>query len=309
MLNNCFGMSGWGSLNFRHAALASVTKQLYQLGLSSNVMNMLVDALKEEKTESIRDIWRKSMRHLYRKVECETEDVIFKGGVFALVGPTGAGKTTTVAKLATRFVLSEGADNIALVTTDAYRVGAGEQLSLLAAMLNVPVSVITPKKSLEYCLNAYAKKKLILIDTAGLPKEDEAYLHHLNILKSVKNKVQFWSVMPANAQYPCLFKMADEWSDFPLSGVVITKTDEAAYLGEVLSVVIEKELKIKYLTNGLRIPEHIQVPDVKKLLGELVKKSENKPFDENEMLSHLTLFEKDRPGNVLIQNASQGVTA
>jgi len=309
MLQTHVNMSHWGGLQFQQPALATVTSHLYRLGLKGPLVRSLMNAIKEHKAVSVKELWRIAMAFLCRQIKCQSEEKIHKGGVFAVVGPTGAGKTTTIAKLATRFVLSEGCDNIALVTTDAYRVGAGEQLSLLASMLNVPMSVITPKKSLNDCLNTYAKKKLVLIDTAGLPKEDDAFSHHLDILHSVKHRVKFWSVMPANAEYPSVDQKESPWSILTMNGAVITKIDEAIHLGGVISAVIEKNLEIQYVTNGLRIPDHIVVPSAKKLLQTCIQKAENTILDEEEMLSRLTLLDEKSASDALIEHEFKGATA
>src|SRR5690606_11888976 len=138
--------------------------------------------------------------HLSQSIKTPEQDPLLEGGVIALVGPAGAGKTTTLAKMAARYVLEHGAQHIALVTLDSYRIGAQEQLKTLGRILNVPVTAVDPDQSLIQALAPLAHKRVILIDTAGLPASDPALRLQLESLASRGVNARNYLVMPATSQ-------------------------------------------------------------------------------------------------------------
>jgi len=182
------------------------------------------------------------------------------GGVFALVGPTGVGKTTSVAKLAARYVMKHGASGIGLISTDDYRVGAQDQLRVYARLLGVPVYVAQNAQDLKQGLDAMAGKRLVLIDTIGMSQRDTriAAQHELLISAGVQRLL----VLNATAQTETLEDVAQAYTmhrgrTLPLAGAIITKTDEAARTGCALDVVIRRRLPLHYTTAGQRVPEDI----------------------------------------------------
>lgn len=182
------------------------------------------------------------------------------GGVYALVGPTGVGKTTTVAKLAARYVMKHGASGIGLITTDDYRVGAQDQLRVYARLLGVPVYVAQNAQDLKQGLDAMAGKHLVLIDTIGMSQRDSriAAQHELLVSAGVKRLL----VLNATAQAETLDDVAQAYCthrgrNLPVAGAIITKTDEAARTGCALDVVIRRRLPLHYTTAGQRVPEDI----------------------------------------------------
>lgn len=187
-------------------------------------------------------------------------DLTDKGGVYAVVGPTGVGKTTTIAKLAARCVMKHGAAGLGLITTDDYRVGAQDQLRVYARLLGVPVYVAQNAQDLKQALDAMAGKRLVLIDTIGMSQRDERVKAQHDLL--IGAGVQRLLAINATAQAETLDEVAQAYTTHngkpaPLAGAIITKSDETARLGCALDVVMRRKLALHFVTNGQRVPEDI----------------------------------------------------
>jgi flagellar biosynthesis protein FlhF len=190
--------------------------------------------------------------------------------VIALVGPAGMGKTTTLAKLAARYVLKYGAQHVALVSLDSYRIGAQEQLKTLGRILNVPVTLVDPGQSLTQALAPLARKRVVLIDSAGLPASDPALHMQLETLASRGIKARNYLVLAATSQNQVLKAAYHSYKRCGLAGCILTKLDEATSLGEVLGLAIGQRLPVAYLTDGPRIPDDLQVPRSHQLVSRAV---------------------------------------
>jgi len=140
------------------------------------------------------------MTDLTARLPVVGSDMVGSGGVFAFVGPTGAGKTTTIGKLATRYVLENGAENVALVTTDTVRIAAHEQLRTFGRILKVPVCIVDKNNSLDRVLHSLRHKSLVLIDTAGLNRQDPKLQSQLSSLNELGDRVQSILVIPTTSQ-------------------------------------------------------------------------------------------------------------
>lgn len=233
-----------------------VNEHLERLGLSDAVMEQLGGDIGP--VERASDAWRKCMAKLAKQIPVAKDDILKKGGVYAFVGQTGVGKTTTIAKLAAQFVMKHGAGKVALVTTDSYRVGAYEQLRSMGRILNVPVKAVDAQNSLVTVLASLKQFPLILIDTAGFRHGDpllKAQLKSLDACPFVKRIL----VMSCNNQVQTMKASVHAYaSNRNLDGCVLTKIDESATIGEAISVVVEKRLPITYLTDGQEIPKDIE---------------------------------------------------
>lgn len=251
---------------------ASASAELLQnhlsaLGLPSKWVKKL--ALSAQPGKRINTAWRESLAVLSKKIPIDSSDRINSGGVFAFVGPTGVGKTTTIAKLAARYVLKHGLGKVALITTDTYRVGAHDQLRSLGRILNVPVRVVDKERSLPSVVASLKAFPLILIDTAGfrqgdpLLREQEA---QLNACPGVERIV----VLACNSQMQTLKASAHAYSGSAVSGCILTKLDETASLGEALSVIIDQRLPVLYSTDGQAIPNDIALATGPNLVSKAV---------------------------------------
>jgi flagellar biosynthesis protein FlhF len=176
--------------------------------------------------------------------------------VLALLGPTGVGKTTTVAKLASRFVREHGARHLGLLTTDNYRVGAHEQLQNYGRLLGVPVQMVDSAEDLATALAALANKRLVLVDTAGMSQRDLRLGEALASLR--RDGLRCYLTLASNAHETMLDETIAAFGALPLAGCVLTKLDECPSLGGTLSALIRHRLPVACVTDGQRVPEDLR---------------------------------------------------
>lgn len=208
------------------------------------------------------DLVRALPQSLANMLDNQGDDVVRQGGVVALVGPTGVGKTTTLAKLAARFAAHHGSDQVALITTDHYRIGAFEQLATYGKIMGCPVKQAQDMGELEQILYQFRNKKLVLIDTAGMGQRDMRLCQQLDDLtKNSRLPIRSYLVLPATAQRRVLQDAVVHFKRIPLSGAILTKLDESVSLSAALSVLIQSGLPLSYVTDGQRVPEDMQVAD------------------------------------------------
>jgi flagellar biosynthesis protein FlhF len=187
------------------------------------------------------------------------------GGVIALVGPTGAGKTTTIAKLAARWSMQHGATDLALVSTDGYRIGAREQLMTYARILGAPMHVANSGKELARVLERLKSKKLVLIDTAGMGPRDVRLSEQLAALQLGAARARVLLALPAHGEGQALEDIVHSFARVSPAACILTKVDEAASLGAVISTTLRHKLKIAYLCTGQRVPEDLHAAHQRRL--------------------------------------------
>ena len=214
--------------------------------------------------------WRKSLAQLVEMVPVTKHDFLLRGGMIAFVGPTGVGKTTTIGKLAAKYVLDNGSAGVALVTTDSYRIAAHEQLKTFGRILDIPVRVVDERNSLAEVLNSLRNKKLVLIDTAGLGSSDAAGQQQNYMLESVAVNLKKLLVLSCSAQQQVLEDAYDHYSPLGLNGCVLTKVDESGSMGAALTLVTERKLPVAYVTSGQKVPDDIQVANKNDLVSRAV---------------------------------------
>jgi flagellar biosynthesis protein FlhF len=184
-------------------------------------------------------------------------DMAEDGGVFAIVGPTGVGKTTSIAKIAARFVLRHDVEQLGLVSTDTYRIGARQQLNNFARILRAPMHVAENAADLRRILDGFAQKKLVLIDTAGMSQRDVRLANQFTTLKVEGHAVRTVLALSAGADRACLAEAVKVFRAASPEALIVTKLDEAAALGGVLSLAIGSGLPVAYLSDGQRVPEDL----------------------------------------------------
>jgi flagellar biosynthesis protein FlhF len=187
------------------------------------------------------------------------------GGIMAVVGPTGAGKTTTIAKLAARWCMQHGSDDLALVSTDGYRVGAREQLTTYARILGAPMYAANSGMELARVLERLKSKKLILIDTAGMGLRDVRMTEQLAALQLGAARARVVLALPAQGEGHALEEIVQAYARVTPSTCILTKVDEAASLGAVISTVLRHKLKIAYICDGQRVPEDLHQAHQKRI--------------------------------------------
>ena len=180
-----------------------------------------------------------------------------EGGIVAIVGPTGAGKTTTIAKLAARWALRHGTESLALISTDAYRIGAREQLSTYARILGVPMYAANSGKELAQVLQRLQQRRLVLIDTAGVGPRAQHLPEQLSLLRLGAAGARILLALPAPGEARALDEITISFKPLSPVACVLTKVDEAGSLGAAMSAAIRHALPIAYLCNGQRVPEDL----------------------------------------------------
>jgi flagellar biosynthesis protein FlhF len=220
------------------------------------------------------------------------DSLVERGGAYALVGPTGVGKTTTVAKLAARFAVKYGTSALGLVTLDAYRVAAPEQLRTFGRILGAPVHLAQDGATLRELLASMKGKRLVLIDTCGLGPRDDRLAEMLGVLGQAGQglqRVQPVLLLNAASHAETLDESARAWRAHEAAGAILTKLDEAARIGGALDCALRHKLKLLGLTNGQRVPEDLHLPNAR-LLAHLALKPSNQLFaladDEGTALAH-----------------------
>ncbi|WP_223591218.1 flagellar biosynthesis protein FlhF [Pseudomonas sp. A-R-19] len=273
------GSLAWNQLQGSRPDQANLWRRLQRIGLSGPLSRDLL-ALTTEIQEP-RQAWRMLLAHLARMIVTPEVEPLEEGGVIAMVGPAGMGKTTTLAKLAARYVLKYGAQNIALVSMDSFRIGAQEQLKTLGRILNVSVTHVDPGQSLVQALEPLLRKRVVLIDTAGLQASDPALRMQLESLAGRGIRSKNYLVLATTSQKQVLTAAYHSYKRCGLAGCILTKLDETASLGEVLSLAISHELPVAYLTDGPRIPDDLHLPRRHQLVSRAVSvQMQEEPSEE-----------------------------
>ncbi|MCF6434726.1 MULTISPECIES: flagellar biosynthesis protein FlhF [Pseudoalteromonas] len=253
----------------RDPTRACLIDRLQGMGIDADVAEQMACFIPDD--VSRKEAWNALLNMVVNQMHTTNNDILRQGGVFAFVGPTGVGKTTTVAKLAALGAQKFGADKVALITTDTYRIGAYEQLSTYGRIIGCPVKQVKDANELAEVLYHLRNKRLVLIDTAGMSQRDLRLTEQLNtLMRSTRVDIRSYLVLSATSQMHVLQETVRHFQKVNLTGCIFTKLDECLSLGEIISIAIQNRLPIGYLTNGQRVPEDIRVANAQKL----VKKAE-----------------------------------
>ncbi|MFM0239967.1 flagellar biosynthesis protein FlhF [Paraburkholderia phytofirmans] len=271
MMEEHFAGLLWGERQRRNPVRASLTKHLFAAGFSAQLVQMMVDNLPDdiESMDGGMD-WVRSVLDSNLPVMEDEDALMERGGVFALMGPTGVGKTTTTAKLAARCVMRFGASKVALLTTDSYRIGGHEQLRIFGKILGVSVHAVKDGADLQLALSELRNKHIVLIDTIGMSQRDRLVSDQIAMLCHAGQPVQRLLLLNATSHGDTLNEVVQAYQrapdQQPLAGCILTKLDEATNLGGVLDTVIRYKLPVHYVSTGQKVPENLYVATKKFLI-------------------------------------------
>lgn len=245
-------------LHRRNPAQVRVMTRLLTAGFSNELARQLAAEVPADMALDQCEGWLLEVLAVDLRCVAEHAGIVERGGVFALVGPTGVGKTTTVAKLAARFAALHGAGSLGLITLDAYRVGAHEQLQTYGRILGTPVHLAQDTATLAEVLAAMGRKRLVLIDTCGVSQRDERLepmLEMLSCAGTPERPVQRVLLLNAASHAETLDAVARAWNAREAGMAILTKLDEAVCVGGALDVALRNQLLLLGATNGQRVPE------------------------------------------------------
>jgi len=241
----------------------TIGKRLEKMGIPQRDITRCLSRLKLRAT--LNDAWAQVLATLAHRLPTTENDVVDKGGFFAFVGSAGAGKTTTVAKLAARYVLKHGAEGVALISTDNQSLAGVEQLRRVGKILGIEVHHVNESNSLAQVMLDCCDYKLVLVDTAGLRQGDPELKHQLANLRAFSH-LKNYLVMACNTQTQWLKASVHAYKNVGLAGCVLTKLDETISLGETLGVVMQENISVSYYTDGRDFTRHIGVARPHKLI-------------------------------------------
>lgn len=251
----------WGTTQQREPQKAAVLREMLAAGFSASLSRYLIDKLPAGKDAAEAMRWIKTVLARNLTTMADEDAILDRGGVFALVGPTGVGKTTTTAKLAARCVMRHGPEKLALITTDAYRIGGHEQLRIYGKILGVMVHSVKDEADLRIALKELKNKHTVLIDTIGMSQRDQMVAEQVAMLTDSGANVKRLLCMNATATNETLNEVVRAYQGSGLAGCIMTKMDEAASIGGVLDVMIRQKLNLFYISNGQRVPEDLHLAD------------------------------------------------
>lgn len=266
MLESQLAELAWTGQQQREPVRGAILGELLAAGFSASLSRFLAGKMPSGLTQESGITWIRSILARNLQVIDNENDILGQGGVFALVGPTGVGKTTTTAKLAARCVMRHGSGKLALITTDGYRIGAYEQLRIYGKILGVMVHSVKDDADLRIALEELKHKHTVLIDTVGVGQRDNMVSEQIAMLAGAGVPVKRLLCVSATSSGETLAEIARAYQGNGLAGCIITKLDEAATIGSALDLAIRQKLKLFYIANGQRVPEDLQVAERESLI-------------------------------------------
>lgn len=273
----------WGDLGRQNPVQAKVLRQLLALDINAPLAGKIAEAA--GKHSEFEKAWQAALNLVTHNLPTISDDMITDGGIIALVGPTGVGKTTTVAKLAARYALRHGRNRVALVTTDSFRIAAHEQLRTYGRILGMPVRIATNKEELVETLQSFSDKDLVLIDTAGMSHRDVRLVEQFSMITDSAPSIKSLLVMSATTQRSGLDEIVRVFRNVDLDGCVLTKVDETTGLAGCLSVAIEHRLPVAYVGNGQKVPEDLHLARAHSLVNQsvLIARKNTQPMGDESL--------------------------
>jgi flagellar biosynthesis protein FlhF len=269
MLETQLARLAWSDLVRRAPIHTEMLRELTEVGLATDLAAEVVSALPAGAEISLAR--RLVLATVAQRLIVTGDRWLQEGGRIALVGPTGVGKTTVLAKLAVRWALLHGTRDLALVAADSQRMGAHEQLQSLGQLLGAPVYVLGDCAELPQLLGRLAQRRMVLIDTAGSSQRDSQLAGRLAALAAAGCGLETALVLAASTQAGAIAEAVTHFAPAGPTSCVLTKMDEAASLGGTLSVLVRARLPISYVSEGQRVPEDLRPARALELVSSAVQ--------------------------------------
>ncbi|MDX1914539.1 MAG: flagellar biosynthesis protein FlhF [Methylophilus sp.] len=257
----------WSNHLQNNPVKSKILSTLLAANFSASLSRQLAEKMPNDLEVGKATTWVKNVLANNMHTIQDESELLNQGGVFALVGPTGVGKTTTTAKLAARYVMKHGTQKLGLITTDGYRIGGHEQLRIYGKILGVMVHAVKDEADLKIALNELRNKHTILIDTVGVSQRDRMVTEQVAMLTNTNINIKKLLCLNATSTGETLSDVIRAYKGRALDGCIITKLDEAASIGNVLDVIIREKIKLYYTTHGQRVPEDMQLANKKDLIS------------------------------------------
>ncbi|MDH4394414.1 MAG: flagellar biosynthesis protein FlhF [Limnobacter sp.] len=279
LMKDQMAMLTWRDSVERNPLRGEVWNTLSNAGFSPLFARTVADKMPETLSETQVQDWLSNVLKRNLSVIKADEDIVERGGAWALVGPTGVGKTTTTAKLAARCVVKYGADSLGLITTDSYRIGAQDQLRIYGKILGVQVYTAQNDADLAQLRSSMQRKRLLLIDTVGMGQRDTRVGEQTQML--VDSHVKRLLLLNGTCHPETLEDVVTHYKNRGLEGAILTKLDESIKLGGVLDVTMRHKLKLYYMATGQRVPEDLFIADPRVLVHRALKAKSSSAFQSS----------------------------
>ena len=283
LLQNWMDQQGWENYSIKSPVNAKLWERLRIIGLDSEQISPLLASLTPN--QDIRTAWQHCLINFSAALPILGKDLIEDGGVFAFLGSAGVGKTTTIGKLATRYVLDHGADSIALITTDRFRIAAHEQLRTYGKILGISVQAVDESNTLESLLDALRHKKLVLIDTAGISVNHKSFEIQRKQLADLRDRLNPVLLLSTTSQAQVQAAELKAFSSLQPVASILTKTDEAVRLGESFGLLMSQKCPVAYTTHGQSIPDDIAIGESNNLISRAVAVSRQRSITKDQVVA------------------------
>lgn len=257
MLETQLAALAWNDLTRRSPIATELLRELTEIGFARDVAARVADALPSG--IDFMAARRLAIARLADELATTGDRWLDYGGIVSFVGPTGAGKSTAIAKLAARWVMRHGPKDLALIGADPVRVGAADEIGHLGRLLGVATYSVDRLEELPALLQRVSRQRLVLIDTVGLSARDERAAGALRVLRAASPQMEIAITLAASMQTGVVEECLERYRDGGASSCVVTKLDECASLGGLLSAVIRARVPVSYISEGQRIPDDLRV--------------------------------------------------